>query len=125
MTDQRSAAQRGSATVLASFVVCAVLVLGLVAGWWAGAVSLRHRAASAADLAALAGAQAWVGGGSPCPAAQQLARANGGEVVSCRVQGATVQVVVQAVTRMHVLGQAWTLTSQRNARAGPVDGPLG
>lgn len=118
-------AERGSATVMAAFVVCAALVLALVAGWWAGAVSLRHRAGSAADLAALAGAQELLAGRSPCPAADQLARANGARVVSCRAEAATVLVVVEATAPTSWLGQAWTLTSQRHARAGPVLDPSG
>lgn len=118
MTDQR-----GSATAMASFVVCGVLVLALVAGWWAGAVSLRHRAGAAADLAALAGAQAWVTGSAPCPSARHVARANGADVASCRVVGSSIVVVAEATTQVSVLGQPWTLTARRDARAGPVAHP--
>ena len=112
--------QRGSATTMASSLLCGVLVVALVAGWWAGAVSVRHRASNAADLAALAGAQAWVTGRPPCPIAHQVARANGADVTRCRLQGSTVRVTAVASTQVSVFGRAWVLTSHRDARAGPV-----
>lgn len=112
--------QRGSATVMASSLLCGLLVVAIVAGWWAGALSVRHRAGNAADLAALAGAQAWVAGGTPCPTARQVARANGADITRCLVQGPTVRVTAAASTQVSVFGRAWVLTSHRDARAGPV-----
>jgi secretion/DNA translocation related TadE-like protein len=116
----RTRSQRGSASVLATFLVGAVVVASLVAAWWAGAVSVRHRAGSAADLAALAAAQAWVSGQTPCGAARRLALANDGVLVGCWVEGAAVRVEVEVAARLRVLGRDWTLTSRRSAWAGPV-----
>jgi len=119
----RGRSQRGSTSVLAAFLVCAVVVASLVVGWWAAAVSVRHRAGSAADLAALAGAQAWVSGQAPCGAARRLALANDGVLVGCRTQAAAVRVEVAATSSVRVLGRNWPLTSRRSAWAGPVTAP--
>lgn len=112
--------ERGSATVLASFLVYSVVVLAPLAGWWAAAVSVRHRAGSAADLAALAAAQAWVNGQEPCPAARRLALANDAALVRCRVGATSAQVEVEAVTSLSFFGRDWVLRSRRPAWAGPV-----
>lgn len=115
--------EAGSATVLATFLLSAVVVMAIVAGWWAGAVSVRHQAGTAADLAAVAGAQALVSGLAPCAAADRLARANDAEVVFCRVEGADVRVVARATAQVSVLGQVWALSARRDALAGPVTSP--
>jgi secretion/DNA translocation related TadE-like protein len=117
--------EAGSATVLASFLLSAVVVAAIVAGWWAGAVSVRHQAGTAADLAAVAGAQALVSGLAPCASADRLARANGAEVVSCRVEGSDVRVVARASAQVRVLGRVWELTARGDALAGPVASPSG
>jgi secretion/DNA translocation related TadE-like protein len=76
-----------------------------------------HRGAqSAADLAALAGAQAQARGGDACAAASTVATANGATVDSCTVDGFDVLLQV-TVTGPHWLGQRHDLSAQ--ARAGP------
>ncbi len=59
--------ERGTATLVGTYLAGAVLVLALVLASLSSVVALRHRAGVAADLAALAGAQAWVGGPAPVP----------------------------------------------------------
>ena len=119
--------ETGSASLwLLSFamVVClcagAVVVIGV-------AVAARHRAATAADLSALAGAAA-LAGASPvspndghdaaCAAAEAVVRANGARLVHCDVGGLTVEVVAAISLRAQVPAVAvGTVTA--TARAGP------
>lgn len=98
-----------------------------------GAIADRHRAATAADLAALAGAaavaRATAGGGSPeldelraigCAAAGRIAGANAAHLISCDVTGTTVAVTASvALSRLaRVAALAGGSVSAR-ARAGP------
>jgi secretion/DNA translocation related TadE-like protein len=77
-----------------------------------------HRVAqSAADLAALAGAEARGRGRDPCTAAASIALANGASLDSCAVEGFDVRLQV-TVTGPHWLGQRDDLSAQ--ARAGPT-----
>jgi secretion/DNA translocation related TadE-like protein len=92
MTDRAA----GSATVL---VLAAVLLLGVTTAVGmlvaAGTVA-RHRAAAAADLAALAAAaHPFEPPGPVCAVAVRVARANGTRLTRCTVAGAAVEVVVQ------------------------------
>ena len=59
----RSSADRGSATVWAAGAVAVVLVIAVVGMHLGGVLLARHRAESAADLAALAAAGRSVAGG--------------------------------------------------------------
>ena len=70
----------------------------------------RHRAAAAADLAALAGA-AHALDGSACTTAATVARRNGATVQECRLDGEDVDVTVSVTSD-------WGVTRAR-ARAGP------
>jgi secretion/DNA translocation related TadE-like protein len=94
---------RGSAAV---WVVVACLVTWLaatVALSVGGAVVARHRAAAAADLAALAGARTLAQGvGDPCAEAQRVASATGARVVACRrlVDGSLEVVTQVALPRL-------------------------
>jgi secretion/DNA translocation related TadE-like protein len=90
-----------------------VAVSALLATLGAVAVA-RHRAASAADLAALAAA-GHVLDGTACEAAREVARAAGAELTDCRPEGTTVLVV--AAVRVGALG-----TARARARAGPGSG---
>lgn len=77
------------ATVTLCTVFAVVLALGQV-------VVARHRAGGAADLAALAAAdRALDGATAACRAAQQVAGAQGAEVVRCAVQGEIADVVAR------------------------------
>ncbi|MCX5074731.1 flp pilus-assembly TadE/G-like family protein [Streptomyces sp. NBC_00513] len=90
---------RGSATVWAALVTT---VLGAVFGGvllLGQAVVARHRAAAAADLAALAAAATWAHGPeAACATAVRVARAQGASLTACDVQGEVAEVVARAPT---------------------------
>jgi secretion/DNA translocation related TadE-like protein len=105
----------GFATVaVAGLALVLMAVTGLVASLGAVAVA-RHRAAAAADLAALAAAQHALDG-TGCARAASVARAQGAELESCDVQGpvAVVVVRVRPPGRLGELGEA-----RARAAAGP------
>lgn len=115
----RDAADRGVATVWAATAV-AVLIGVLVAMLdLASAVTARHRAEAAADLAALAAATQAVRGSAPaCAAARDAAGGTGARMVLCRLQGFDALVEVEVGVRLSMLG---TVTVHGRARAGPAD----
>lgn len=83
------------------------------------AVVARHRAASAADLAALAAAsRAVLAPAEACRVAAAVASPVGGRIESCSVEGATVAVTVQVPVAFAVPG---TGPARAFARAGPVE----
>lgn len=92
----RATRDRGSATVwvaMAATVLCVVFAAVLAMGQ---AVVARHRAGSAADLAALAAADhALQGAGPACEKAATVARAQGAAVVRCAVEGEIADVTAQ------------------------------
>jgi hypothetical protein len=135
---------RGSATV---WLLAVVMLVWLVAGAVladGNAVAARHHAATAADLAALAGAAVASGaqwtnalptgalpnGALPtghteppaaCSAARSVAAANGARLLDCHVDGVTVAVV--AATPLGRLAQLLRLGSAAAARATAKAGP--
>lgn len=74
----------------------------VVGVWIAGWIDSVHRARSAADLAALAGAQAHVKDGDACAAARAAATRNGGRVASCDVQGGRRDFLVAVEVRLEL-----------------------
>lgn len=89
-------ADRGAATVWTAGVVAALAILTVWLLWFASAVVTRHRAESAADLAALAAAtKAVAGERAACDEARWVAGRMGVELRSCRLSGwdALVEVV--------------------------------
>ncbi|WP_205730150.1 Rv3654c family TadE-like protein [Blastococcus sp. TF02-8] len=111
--------ERGSATVWV-LALSAVLVLVAAAAVVVGlGMATRHRAGSAADLAALAAASAAVTGDpDPCARAGEVAEANGGHLSACHVEpGSVVAVQVQVALS---LGRLGTHSAVARARAGPV-----
>lgn len=111
---------RGSGTVLV-LALCALLVSGALAvGLLSAALTARHRASVAADLAALAAADALSGrqAGDPCELAERVAHRNGGTLTQC-VSDQDGSVVVEVLVRPRqgeeVLGPA-----RVRARAGPA-----
>lgn len=110
----RSGADRGSASVLMVGAISAVVVLGSGALVIAGAAEASNRARAAADLGALAGAQAQLSplAGSPCGEADRVARINGARTIACTTDGPNVVLRVAVPTG---LGQAVAV-----ARAGPA-----
>ena len=100
-----------------------LLVLGLLASLVlvGTAVVARHRATTAAELAALAAASAALtGSGEPCEVAERVVRAQGDtsmRLASCRPDGEFVDVEVSVPVR---LGRFGIRTASARARAGPV-----
>ncbi|WP_106348191.1 Rv3654c family TadE-like protein [Antricoccus suffuscus] len=111
--------ERGSGTiwvVAMAMVLCVVALSVMLLGL---AQTARHKANSAADLAALAAAQVLIDGtGSPCDVASGNAAANGARITSCAVDG---EVVLIAVSVDVHLGRFGLGTATATARAGPVD----
>ena len=107
----------GVATVWAAAAV-AVLTTVLAACLHLGAALLaRHRAESAADLAALAAAREAVRGEAPaCRRAVEIAAAMGGEVARCRLVGWNALVEVRVVLPFALPGLT---TASGRAMAGP------
>ncbi|MGW0711616.1 Rv3654c family TadE-like protein [Streptomyces sp. NPDC002643] len=107
---------RGSATVWVVgvlAVLCVVFGAALAVGQ---AVVVRHRAAAAADLAALAAADHWMKGGeAACATAERVARAQDSRVVRCEVEGE-----ISDVTAASGVGP---FMAEERARAGPP-GPV-
>lgn len=113
--------ERGAGTVVAAgLAVVLLLLLAAVLGL-AQAGAAASKAATAADLAALAAADAARGlaTGDPCQVASELAARHGAALTSCRVLGPwadTVQVEVSVRTAL-----PWP--ARGLARAGPPPGP--
>lgn len=113
----KARAERGAATLLVVAMTSVLTFVGLVGGFVA-AVTVAHRSAqAAADLAALAAAQAIQAGTDPCAEAAAIAGQNGARVRSCQVQGEEVWIEVRVAT------PTWggnTATALGRARAGPA-----
>lgn len=106
---------RGNATVWAA-IVLAVLILLTGAGLHLGSAAIaRHRAETAADLAALAAAaQVLHGPEIACETARRVAAANAAGMTSCVLAG--FDVLVQTEVPTALFGSA-----HARARAGPAD----
>ncbi|MGB3699460.1 MAG: Rv3654c family TadE-like protein [Gordonia sp. (in: high G+C Gram-positive bacteria)] len=118
---RRSANEDGFSTVAGAAVIAALAVLLVAVLYIGGAVVARHRAQSAADLAALAGASVQVSGsGEGCEQARRLAARQEGapRVVECTVDGDDVQLRVAVTIR---LGRWGVREATALARAGPVE----
>lgn len=112
----RLADDRGSGSVLALGIVCAVLCVAAGGAAVDGAAAAHSRAAAAADLAALAAADVASGRapGVPCETAGIVARANGADLTRCDQAG----VIVEVTASTPYLGMAASVS----ARAGPPEG---
>ncbi|GAC1442941.1 MAG: hypothetical protein NVSMB55_15020 [Mycobacteriales bacterium] len=110
-------ADRGSASILALSLASVLALIGaLTAGVGAVAVA-RHRAASAADLAALAAAdRALDGPAVACAAARRTADDVAARLETCTVTGDVAEVVV-AVRPGGAIG-SWG-RARSHSRAGP------
>ena len=77
--------EEGSGTVLALTIIAALLVMTVVIAGLIGVVSANRRASAAADLSALAAADAYRGltEGDPCAVAADLAERHGAHLESC------------------------------------------
>ena len=111
--------EEGSGSVLALAIIAALLVLTMVIAGLIGVVSANRRASAAADLSALAAADAYRGltEGDPCTVAAELAERHGAHLESCafpdRPETVEVTVAVPVAGPMGMLGPA-----RVRARAG-------
>ena len=111
--------EEGSGTVLALTIIAALLVMTVVIAGLIGVVSANRRASTAADLSALAAADAYRGltEGDPCAVAADLAERHGAHLESCtfpdRPETVEVTVAVPVAGPMGALGPA-----RVRARAG-------
>lgn len=117
--------ERGSASIWV-LACCALLLVVAAAGTLrALAVLARHRAESAADLAAVAAAGRLGTAEPPCAWASRVASRNGLRVRSCRVQsdaggrGGQVDVTVVLDVRLPVVGSHTVVASARAGRLTP------
>ena len=107
---------RGSATLFAVAMIGVLVLVGAALGVVAAMVLAHRVAQSAADLSALAGAEARARGRDPCAAAAAVASANDAVLDSCAVEGLDVRVQL-TVAGPRWLGQDHDLSAR--ARAGP------
>lgn len=118
-TSKNQRPEEGSGTVLALTIIAALLVLTVVIAGLIGVVSANRRASAAADLSALAAADAYRGltEGDPCAVAAELAERHGARLESCtfpdRPETVEVTVAVPVAGPMGALGPA-----RVRARAG-------
>ena len=111
--------ERGSATVWVVALGGLLAALGVAGVLVGAAVTGRHRATAAADLAALAGAaRAVVGDPTACSVAARIAAENGAQLQTCTsVPGGIVDVRVRVPVRLGPLGET---EAHGRARAGPA-----
>ncbi len=111
----------GSATIVGTAVVACLIALTVALSAVGSAVTARHRATAAAELAALAAASVLLtGGAEPCAAAGRVVRAHGDSglaLAACGVDGDFVGVAVTVPVR---LGRFGIRKARARARAGPV-----
>lgn len=112
--------ERGSGTVLAVAAIGVLLIVAMAGLHLGAAATAAHRAGTAADLAALAGATTVQQGGiSPCDRAGQVAGRNRARLVTCSLSGESVSVRVSTV-----VATRWPGVPDRaiaSARAGPAE----
>jgi secretion/DNA translocation related TadE-like protein len=112
------AGEQGSATLLVLALSTVVVLIGAVLASLGAVAVARHRAASVADLAALAAASRVLDGPGPaCDAARSVAASSGGTLTECRLAGAIAEVTAQ-VRPPGRLGHLGSATAR--ARAGPA-----
>lgn len=117
MTARRVQGDQGVATVLVLALAAVLALLGAGSATLAAAAAARQRAASAADLSALAGAERVLGGeASACARARYIADLVGAELLTCSVVGDVVDLVVE-VRPAGPLGRLGAAPAR--ARAGP------
>ncbi|CAM3925242.1 Rv3654c family TadE-like protein [Tsukamurella strandjordii] len=107
----------GVATVLGAVMVAVIVVVAVMIIDVGAAVSARHRAQAAADLAALAGAADALDVDAACAAATRLAQENSARLLACTVERefeVTVRVGVPVAFSVFGDGEAVAM-----ARAGP------
>ncbi len=111
----------GSGTVLGIALIAVISLLGLLGTAQAQAILLSHTVQGAADLSAIAGAQALA---DPCARAESIAQSNGVKLTRCSVNGLDVSVEVEAAvpSLTHKLLDRFGI-SVNNVRAEATAGP--
>ncbi|MGC4933433.1 Rv3654c family TadE-like protein [Gordonia sp. DT30] len=111
--------ERGYATVAAAGLIVGLVSVLIMLVYVGAAVVARHRAQSAADIAALAAAVDQISGGDACPTATTVVaqQRTGARLRHCRVGGEDVIVEVVVPIELGVFGSRDAVAS---ARAGPV-----
>ena len=112
---------RGSTTLFAVAVIGVLVLVGAALGVVAAMVHAHRVAQSAADLAALAGAEAQGEGSDACAVATAVADANGAVLETCAVGARDVRVLV-TVAGPRWLGQPHDLSADARAGPGSPDG---
>jgi secretion/DNA translocation related TadE-like protein len=122
----RDGPDRGTASIWL-LACCALLLAVAFAGTVrAAAVVVRHRAESAADLAALAAAGQIGFSGGVCAAAARIAAANGATVLRCQPalasggRSGSVRVWLTMPVRLPVVGSKEVVASARAGRDAVV-----
>lgn len=118
----RSVGERGSASIWVIACCGLLLAVAFASTLRTAAVVARHRAESAADLAALAAAAQIGVSGEICPAAGLIASANGAAVLGCAPvlapsgRSGTVTVRLSVHVRLPVVGSRHVIASARAGR---------
>jgi secretion/DNA translocation related TadE-like protein len=107
--------ERGAAVVVALGLVAALVFVAAVSAGTVCIMVAHRRAQVAADLAALAAAQALQGGGDPCQAAALIAGRHAVDLTRCVIDGTAVVVAVAALLPTALGGRH----VPARARAGP------
>jgi secretion/DNA translocation related TadE-like protein len=113
---------RGSASLWLVAACLLLFLVGSVGTLRATAVLARHRAETAADLAALAAATRLGTGADACAAARTVVWANGARLDTCRVtlaprgRGGTVDVRATVSVRLPVVGARHATATARAGR---------
>ncbi len=110
--------ERGSAAVYAMVFATAVGVVAVIAAQCVALARIQHKAASAADLAALAASRAAQHGHDGCAEAREVAESNAATVRDCEMSDSVATVTVQ-IESPPMWGRTWEVAQR--ARAAPGD----
>ena len=113
---------RGSASIWVLCVSALVLLMGALTMTVTSLDVGRARAAAAADVSALAGAQ-HLTGGSACRWAREAAKRNSAVLSDCRVESTDVTVSVTVSVTVPVRLPFWPLPAGASVRATARAGP--
>lgn len=117
--------ERGSASIWVLALAFVLFAGAVTVSLYGSAVTARHRAAAAADLAALAAAERlWSGDpAEPCRTARTVATRNGAALDECRV-GAGYAAVATEVRFRGMLARLGHASGRARAVPGTADGPV-
>lgn len=125
MNATRGGAERGSASIWVLAAAGIIFAVAFVVVLYGAAVTARHRAGTAADLAALAAAnRLWAGDPeAPCSAAANVARRNGARLIACHAQGGVADV--RTTVHLHgLLARVGAAKARARAVPGAIGGPF-